>query len=110
MLRILAASILLAIAATALAAPHEEIGKQVSYFNPQGLDAKDNTAAFKLDNPATPNGTCLWDVLIIDLSSAKGKEYSQKIQASMKLRKPIAKIVFVVNADTQECTVSEIQF
>jgi hypothetical protein len=110
MLRILATSILLVLAASVVAAPHEETNKQVSYFNPQGLDAKDNTAAFKLDNPATPTGTCLWDVLIIDLSNAKGKEYSQKIQASMKPHKAIAKIVFTVNADTQECTVSEIQF
>ena len=86
----------------------KESNQLVSYINPDGFDENDKFVLITLSDPVNVIGTCLWDVLVIDLAAEKGAAMLKAVEAAHKARKPLKEIGFSVNTETSDCMVESV--
>lgn len=78
----------------ALAETYTESNRKVIYMRESGSGPEQKHAAIKLDNLDSLSAGCFEDILILDVSTAAGKQTYKELQAVFKSKAPLKTITF----------------
>ena len=80
-----------------------ENNQKIGYLKDSGFGAEQKYAAIKLDTRESMQASCLWDIIIFDVSSASGQQVFAELNSAWRANQPIKTISFTRDAETMDC-------